>query len=231
MQPPASLEANNRILSALPPEEWLTLHEHAEFVSLPTGHVLYQVGDPWAFMYFPFTGLLASFAMLSSGDQVALAAVGAEGSLGKACLLGVPTVPFQVRVLVPSNGHKIPATAIQHAFDRCQTFRRLILNETGQVLVQVARSVACSRFHAQRERVARWLLAITTKTDQPAVAITHELLAQILGGPRHAITAVIAEFRAKGLVQQVRGEIDVLNPAALAEVACECHRMDLESSS
>jgi len=221
------VEATNSILSALPPEEWRALREQAEWVTFPAGRVLYHAGDPITNVYFPDTGLTAAFAVLPSGDQVAVVTIGAEGMLGMPALLGVDSSPNQIRVQVASAGHQIPASVARQTFERSQVFRRLVLREIGRVYVQVARSAVCNRFHSHRQRVGRWLLVITGKTDRASVAITHELLAQMLGGPRHAISSVIAEFRAKRLVQQVRGGIEVLDAAALAEVACECHRTDL----
>jgi len=43
----------------------------------------------------------------------------------------------------------------------------------------------------------------------------------MLGGPRHAISSVIAEFRAKGLVQQVRGGIEAARWDPLRDLIAE----------
>lgn len=227
MQRPASVEANNRILSGLAPEEWVTLREHADYVSFPAGHVIFQAGDPITSAYFPCTGLTAVFAVLPTGDQVAVVAIGTEGLIGTPAVLGIDWSPHQIRVQVASSGYRIPVDTLLQTFERSPVFRRLILEEIGRNYMQVARSAVCNRFHSQRERVARWLLVITGKTEQPSVVITHELLAQMIGGPRHAISVVIADFRAKGLVQQVRGAIEVLDATALAEIACDCLQTDL----
>lgn len=213
---------HNRILSALQPEEWAELSSQAVLVTLPGGHVFLQSGDLLTSAYFPVTGLLASFAVLPTGDQVAVATIGSEGMIGAAPLFGIERTPNLLRVQIASTGYHAPASALRSVFERSPTFRRAVQRHVGNILVQVGRSAACNRFHSQRQRVARWLLVLTERADRASVEITHELLAEILGGPRHAISQVIAEFRAKGLVQQVRGSIAVLDATALGRVACDC---------
>lgn len=222
-----SPKAINKILSALPPDERLTLIDQAELVSSPATHVIYHAGDPLTTAYFPATGLAAAFALLPSGDHVAVATTGSEGLLGMPVILDVDHSPHQIRVTVASTGYRIPAATVRQMFDRSEIFRRLVLEQLGRIYIQVERSAVCNRFHSQRQRVSRWLLVIAGKTDRTCVALTHEQLANMVGGPRHAVTSVIAGFRAKGLVQQVRGAIEVLDPVALSKEACDCYRTDL----
>lgn len=218
----------NAILSSLPPDEWSALRERAEIVSFPAAHILFEAGDPLTAGYFPSSGLMSAFAVLPSGDQVAVVTMGPESLVGMPVVLGIDDSPHQIRVQVASIGHLLPAAALRESFDRLPVFRALVLKRIGRIYAQVARSAACNRFHSQRQRAARWLLVISAKTAQPAVAITHDLLAQMLGGPRHAISAIIAELRALGIVEQVRGTITVVAPGDLEEIACECFRTDLD---
>jgi CRP-like cAMP-binding protein len=77
--------------------------------------------------------------------------------------------------------------------------------------------------HSHRQRLARWLLTTTDKARQPWLAITHEALAQLVGGPRHAVTVAVNELRAKGAIVHLRGRIDVFDRSALIAQACECY--------
>lgn len=222
MQPEPPNPEHNRVLSALSPGELKEISSQATLLTLPSGHVMRHSGDAIGMAFFPVSGLLASFTVLPTGDQVAVATIGPEGMAGVAPLLGIDRSPNLLRVQITSTGYQVPPPVLRTAFDRSPAFRRAVLGHVGSIVAQLGRSAGCNRFHSQRQRVARWLLSLTQCTDGPSVEITHELLAQMLGGPRHAISNVISEFRSRGLVQQVRGAIAVLDAASLSEIACDC---------
>jgi hypothetical protein len=48
-------------------------------------------------------------------------------------------------------------------------------------LEQVLVSVACNGAHSLKERLARWLLMMRDRSDDDALAITQNLLAEMLG--------------------------------------------------
>ena len=83
--------------------------------------------------------------------------------------------------------------------------------------------MACNRFHSVRERVAKWLLVTSGKTGCTRVSLTHDFLAQMIGGPRHAVTAAMNELRAANAIRYERGEVEIVDAGALAALACECH--------
>jgi CRP-like cAMP-binding protein len=84
-------------------------------------------------------------------------------------------------------------------------------------------AAACNRVHSHRQRLARWLLVITDKATQQSLPITHEALAQLVGGPRHAVTVALNELRAKGAIGHLRGRVDILERSLLLAQACECY--------
>lgn len=217
----------NRILSVLDHDDWHLVSRHTEPVVLPVGHVLYRAGDAVTHAYFPCTGLIATFGVLQTGDHVATITTGAEGVLGWAPIVGIDTAPHESRIKVALTGYRMPVPALQQAFDDSIVLRRLILRSMGHALRQIAGSGVCNRFHSQRQRVARWLVVITGKTGQMSLPITHEQLAHMVGGPRHAVTELIAEFRGLGILQHARGSIEILERDRLAAIACDCYLTDL----
>jgi hypothetical protein len=56
-----------------------------------------------------------------------------------------------------------------------------------------------------------------------SVPLTHETLAHLVEGPRHAVSVALNALRKKGAIAYARGRIDVLDRRLLRSHACECY--------
>ena len=70
-------------------------------------------------------------------------------------------------------------------------------------------------FLSADRRLARFLLAESTRTAGDEIRLTHEETAQYLGTAREVVSRLIREFSQEGLVQTFRGRIHILNRTAL----------------
>jgi CRP-like cAMP-binding protein len=93
----------------------------------------------------------------------------------------------------------------------------------GGRMGELTTSAGCNRVHSHRQRLARWLLIATDKAQLRSLPVTHEALAQMVGGPRHAVTIALNELRTRNAIAYLRGRVDVLNRTALVAEACECY--------
>ena len=214
----------NRILAYLTNRERATLLANAEHVLLPAGQTLARPGDPITHAYFPDSGVIAWVSEMASRHHVAVASVGAEGVVGISRLLSIPRHPYRVVALLESAGHRLPIDALWRTFDEFDGFRSAVLAHIGRHLIEVASLVACSRVHSHRQRLARWILVMTDKADEQAIPMTNDVLAQVVGGPRHAMTVALNELRAKGAVAHLRDTVEILDRSVLIAHACECYR-------
>ena len=55
------------------------------------------------------------------------------------------------------------------------------------------------------------------------LAMTHELIANMLGVRRESVTEAALKLQATGLIRYVRGHISVLDRQGLAQRSCECY--------
>jgi hypothetical protein len=55
--------------------------------------------------------------------------------------------------------------------------------------------------------------------------MSHELLADMLGGTRATVTLAAGSLKRKGLIQYSRGVISILDAPGLEENACECYQI------
>jgi len=200
----------------------------AEYVVLPAGQTLARSGDAVTTAYFPDRGVIAWISEMATGHHVGVASVGAEGVVGINRIVAIPRHPYHIVALLESAGHRLPVDALQRTFEECEAFRASVLAQIGRQLLEVSSLVACSRVHSHRQRLARWLMTMSDKAQKASLPVTHEVLAQLVGGPRSAVTVALREFSARGAITRVRGRVEILNRSALTRQACECYLQQLD---
>jgi CRP-like cAMP-binding protein len=220
---PTPRRPGNRILQQLTGQDSGELISYAEYVTFPVGHTMARVADPFSTMYFPDAGVISLVSEMRTGHHLAVAAIGAEGVAGLGALFGKQRHTLSLVVLVETAGHSVPATRFGDLFHRSDDFRRVVLAHVGCHVWELMTAAACNRVHSHRQRLARWLLTTADKARRQSLALTHETLAQMVGGPRHAVTVALNDLRAKGAIAHLRGRIDVLDRTILAAQACECY--------
>jgi CRP-like cAMP-binding protein len=218
-----TIQLRNDILLQLPPGDRDTLLAEAERIRVPAGGTLARAGDDIASTYFPDAGVISVVSEMATGHQVAVAAVGREGLLGLGPLLSVPRYPHRLVAVVDSHGYRVHTDRFTYVFEHSELVRRVTLQALGRALVELMTSAACHRVHSHRQRLARWLLLMTDKAGQRSLRVTHETLAQMVGGPRHAVTVALNDLRAEGAVAYLRGRIDIRRRSVLVAQACECY--------
>jgi CRP-like cAMP-binding protein len=221
---------NNHILLQLPASERDALLADAECIDLPAGQVVAREGDQISAAFFPDSGVISVVSEMATGHHVAVAAVGSDGVVGVGALLGMRRYTHSLVVLVESRGCRVYSDRLRRLFEEREMLRRATLAHVGRRLVELMTGVACNRVHSHRQRLARWLLTTTDKARQQWLPVTHEALAQMVGGPRHAVTVALSELRAKGALAHLRGRIEVLDRAALIAQACECYVPPVEAT-
>ncbi|MBU0749192.1 MAG: helix-turn-helix domain-containing protein, partial [Gammaproteobacteria bacterium] len=77
-------------------------------------------------------------------------------------------------------------------------------------------------------RLARWLLMSEDRSRTESFHVTQEFMALMLGVRRVGVTEAASHFQDTGLIAYHRGELTVLNRAALEEQACSCYVADKE---
>src|SRR5690349_20920023 len=108
----------NRILAALPEEQFGRLAKHLSTVRLGRDEVLYITGDEIRYVYFPINGLTSLLSTTETGSTVAVAMVGNEGIIGLPVILKNRMIPYEVTVQTQTDAYRIKAADLQEEFDR-----------------------------------------------------------------------------------------------------------------
>ncbi len=213
----------NRLLAALPRDEWERLMPHAGAVDLPLGKSLYEPGGIRHRLYFPTTAIVSLLYVTESGDSTQLAVIGREGVVGVGVFLGSDTAPHQAVVQSAGQGLCIEAEVIQHEFEHSAAFRHLMLHYTQALITQMAQTAACVRHHSLDQRLCRWLLMQLDRLDGADIMVTHETIAHMLGVRREGVTEAAHRLQTNGVIRYARGHISVLDRAAIERLTCECY--------
>jgi len=106
-----------------------------------------------------------------------------------------------------------------------------MLEYTHQLIAQIAQSAVCNRFHNARQRLARWLLMTADRVDSRELALTHEFMSYMVGGPRSAVTEAAASLRESGAIDYWRGLLTIRSLPRLRQQACECYAAVMETTA
>jgi Mn-dependent DtxR family transcriptional regulator len=85
--------------------------------------------------------------------------------------------------------------------------------------------VACNGAHNLKQRLARWLLMMRDRSDDDALAITQNLLAEMLGVQRPSITNAVRELERAGVIEHGRQQVTIRDRQGLIEASCECYQL------
>lgn len=213
----------NRILSALPANEYNRLLPLLTPVSLPIGQTLYDVGERIKYIYFINTGAVSLVTRLKKGNSVEVGMVGNEGMVGLSVALGDDVAQNHAVVQIADGAMRMKAAALTKEMRRGGRLPGLLLRYSLTLLQQVSQTAACNRNHPIGERLARWLLKCHDWVEGDEVRLTQEFIAQMLGTLRSRVSEAAIILQEKGLIRYSRGRISIVDRAGLEEFTCECY--------
>ena len=219
----------NRLLASLPEDDLAHLTPLLTTVRVNVGDVLYEPGQPIAYIYFPSDSLISLLAVAEGRMTLEVGSVGREGMIGSSVALGHARA--QVRAVVQRSGSasRIEAAEFCAEFGRNESLQRLLYRYTDALLAQAIQIAVCSRFHVLEARLARSLLVTRDRLQSEKFHLTHEFLAHALGVRRVGVTKAASALQQQKLITYSRGNIEILDSAGLEAVSCRCYELVKEA--
>lgn len=215
----------NALIAGLPRAEQRSLLAACDPVDLVPGNLLCQPGSPLRDACFPLSGCIALATSVGGHPPLDMALVGSEGMLGLSLALGVGgEVPMLGIVKCPGQALRMPAARFRRELAASPGLARAVHRQLFVLLAQLARTAACNSFHEVQARLARWLLMLHDRAHADHFHMTHELLADMLGVQRSAVTIAAGAMQKASVISYSRGEIQVLHRRGLEALSCECYR-------
>jgi CRP-like cAMP-binding protein len=214
----------NSLLAALPQRVYQSLLSGFEPVTLTFGQVLYEAEQPIRHVYFPSDSLVSLLTPIAGHMPTEIGLVGREGMLGIPLALGMSD--SSVLALVQGTGTALRMTAarFRSEHERHGPLQKELGRYIHERIVQITQTAACNRFHQVEARLARWLLMTRDRMGTNRLHLTQEILSNMLGVLRVAVTNAASALQRRKLISYSRGEIEVLDAKGLEKAACACYR-------
>ncbi len=213
----------NEILLSLPDAERDAVLPHLELVRLTAHHVLHEPGDNLRSAYFCNTGMISILTVFPDGKSVEVGLVGREGFVGLRLIAGFPTAFTRAITQISGSAYRIDGATLLELLPSNPELRRLLEGFSQVQTAAVCQVAACNRLHEVEERLARWLLMCSDRVKSDSLALTQELLGQMLGTRRSSVTLAAGTLQRAGLIAANRGEVRILKRAGLERAACSCY--------
>jgi len=214
----------NKLLMALPGEDFARLLPHLEPVSLSCGEDLYGAGEDIWDVYFPETAVLSHLYILEDGSTTEAAMIGKEGMTGLSAIFDSPAPTHYTQVIVTGTALRMSADVLKQEFARSESVQRLLLTYASARISHLSQRAVCNGRHTVRERLCSWLLMIRDRVGDDQLPLTHERIAYQLGTRRAGITSAVTALRDEQIISCSRGQIRIIDRQGLEMAACECYQ-------
>ena len=216
--------AESNLLASLPGAEYQRLLAALEPVTLTFGEVLYQPGQSIRHVYFPCDSVVSLLTVVDGRKAMEIGMVGREGMLGIPVALGINHSP--VRALVQGSGTalRMSVPRFRSEYRRHRALYKAVNRSIHERIAQITQTAACNRFHPVDNRLARWLLMTRDRMGKNHFRLTQELLGNMLGVLRGAVTAAASGLQRRKLIRYTRGEIKILDGKGLEAASCRCYQ-------
>jgi CRP-like cAMP-binding protein len=213
----------NHMLAALPQAERERIFPYLKLVALPPGTVLYESGAPLKDIYFPIDCVISLLYVLENGASAEISVVGNEGLVGISLFIGSETTTSRAIVQSGGSAYRLTGRRLMQESERHGEMLHILLRYTQSLLTQMAQTAVCNRHHSVDQQLCRWLLLSLDRLTSNELAVTQELIANLLGVRREGVTAAAGKLQKAGVISYVRGRITVLDRPQLEQLSCECY--------
>jgi CRP-like cAMP-binding protein len=213
----------NHLLAALPEADYQRLLAHLEPVTLPLGLVVFESGSKLRHLYFPASGIVSLLYATENGSSTEIAVIGNEGVVGIALFMGGESTPSRAVVQSAGHGYRLKASVLKTEFELGGPLQQLLLRYTQALIAQMTQTAVCNRHHSVDQQLCRWLLLSLDRLPSNELAMTQELIANMLGVRREGVTVAAGTLQEAGLIKYSRGHITILDRPKLERRVCECY--------
>lgn len=206
-------------LFQLSPEIQSRLTNQSQIVHLNKGETVFAAGKAPENYLLLIEGIIRVQQVSESGREIVLYRVNAGEScpLTTACLMSYEEYLAEAIVEEDATAVAIPKSVFDELIGQSVEFRQFVFNAFSTRVTNLFRIIDEIAFMRMDIRLAQKLLALSQNTNQ--LTRTHQQLAAELGSAREVISRQMQEFQRRGWVASKRGEITIIDHAALEHLA------------
>src|SRR5450631_856204 len=216
---------DNQLLAALSPAARERIYPKLRLVEMPLGKILHEPGEGLRHIYFPTDCIVSLLYVLEDGSSAEICVIGNDGMIGVSLFMGGETTTSRAIVQSGGSAYRLKGRRLKQEFEHQGETMHILLRYTQALITQMAQTAVCNRHHTVDQQLCRWLLLSLDRLADNTLAMTQELIANMLGVRREGVTDAAGKLQKLGVIQYVRGHITVLDRPKLEELSCECYEV------
>lgn len=213
----------NHILAALGDDERARLMAHLEFVEMKLDDVIHGFDEAPDYAWFPVDGLISLLCVMKDGASAEVSITGNDGMLGVGLFMSGVASPGQAVVQASGSAWRLPGRVLKEEFRRGGRLQEVLLCYTQCLMMQMAQTALCNRYHSIEQQLCRWLLISLDRLPTNRLLMTHGLISGMLGVRRESVSEASGKLQRLGAIRNTRGRIEVTDRPQLEQMACECY--------
>ena len=195
------------------------LVKQSRIIKTPAGKALFGPQNVPDHLLFLLEGTLRVSQTSENGREIVLYRLEAGQScvMTTACILAEEAYSAEGIAETDVRAVALPKALFDELMATAPPFRDFVFRAFSHRMVDLIRVIDDVAFGKIDVRLASRLLQLAQNDN--TLPITHQQLATELGTAREVISRQLNEFQSRGWVKQSRGQITLLNPAALSALA------------
>ncbi|TXN71168.1 Crp/Fnr family transcriptional regulator [Methylobacterium sp. WL6] len=209
----------NRLLRALPPEDFAALVPALHPEAIPLRRVLISSNTQIATVHFVEAGIVSVTSDAPSG-RVEIGLHGREALVGAApVLLDDDRSPYTHFVQAAGHVLAIDVSDLRAEVALRPTLRGLLHRYIQAQIIQTAQTAFANARGGTPTRLARWLLMCHDRGEGDEITVTQEFMSLMLGVERPGVTMAMRTLEKDGLVAKRRGRVQIIDRERLLDLA------------
>lgn len=219
MAPLKQTDLRNRLLRALPPEDFAALAPALRPEVIPLKRVLISANTQIRTVHFVEAGIVSVTSDAPSG-RVEIGLLGHEALVGAApVLLGDDRSPFTHFVQAAGHILSVDVSDLRAEVERRPALRGLLHRYIQAQTIQTAQTAFANARGGTPTRLARWLLMCDDRVEGDEITVTQEFMSLMLGVERPGVTIAMQSLVKDGLVATRRGCVQIIDRERLLDLA------------
>ena len=215
----------NAILRVLSESDWMRWRLRLTPVRLELYRVVYEANSHLQHVYLPVSGVLTMQYYFEDGHMAEFAEIGNEGLTGTFAFSGNATSIWTCSVMRAGWAYMIDIGFLLKEFEESSAFRSAILRYMQVLMLITAQTAVCNRRHSISQQFAKILLLNHDRLMCDDLVFTHQLMANLMGVRREAISLAANQLQELGAIEYKRGNIFIKSRISLENACCECYRI------
>jgi CRP-like cAMP-binding protein len=206
------------LFRGVPPASLDRLAATARPIQAAEGVALFRRGEPGEGMVIVLDGLVRLHLSTEAGREMTLGLVGPGEPIGEIALIDGGVRSADATTLTPLRGLLLRHADAAAAIAADAALAGALLRTLAQRLRRTTEQTEAVGLRPLPARVALALLQLAASDPSGLVRLPQGQIAALVAASRPKVNAVLAEFRARGLVEPARAGLRLRDRAALAEL-------------